>query len=91
MSDSGDDKTVARREGGSGRSGAESTRLAAALVAGGLIAVFALLNTDEVEVNWILGTAQTPLILVVVVSLLFGALAGYLVARRGSRARRKRD
>ena len=52
-----------------GRSSAETTRLAVALVAGALIAVFAVLNTDEVEVNWIIGTAKTPLIIVIVVSL----------------------
>jgi uncharacterized integral membrane protein len=86
MSEQGEQKPVAQR---SGRSNAETTRLAIALVAGGLIAVFALLNTDEVEVNWILGTAQTPLILVIVVSLLVGGLVGYVIARRG-RARRKR-
>ena len=88
MSDAGDEKAVTQR---SGRSNAETTRLAVALVAGGLIAVFAVLNTDEVEVNWILGTAQTPLILVIVVSLLVGGLVGYVAARRGSRARRKRS
>ena len=87
MSDGGDDEAVTRR---SGRSSAETTRLAVALVAGGLIAVFALLNTDQVEVNWILGTGQTPLILVIVVCLLIGALAGYVVARRGARAKRRR-
>ena len=87
----GDDKAVSRRERGSGRSSGESTRLAVALVSGGLIAVFAVLNTGEVKVNWILGTAQTPLIVVIVVSLMVGGLVGYVLARRGSRAKRGRD
>ena len=90
MSDADDEKPVARRGSGSGRGNAETTRLAVALVAGGLIAVFAVLNTDQVKVDWVLGSAQTPLILVVVVSLLIGALIGYVSARRGRR-RRERD
>ena len=48
----------------------------------GLGGVFAALNLDEVEVNWILGTWDTPLIIVIAISTLFGAALGYLVARR---------
>jgi len=44
--------------------------------------VFAVVNLDEVEVNWILGTWDTPLIIVIAISTLFGAALGYLVARR---------
>ena len=73
------------------RSNAEMTRIAVALVSGGLLAAFAVLNTDEVEVDWIIGTAQTPLIIVIVVSLGLGFGAGYLLARRGARARRRRQ
>jgi uncharacterized integral membrane protein len=72
------------------RSNAENSRLAAALVLGGLLAVFALLNTDKVEVNWILGTWETPLIIVIVVSLGLGVATGYLLARRGARAKRRK-
>ena len=70
------------------RSNAESTRLAVALVAGALIAVFAVLNTDDVKVDWILGSGQTPLIIVILVCLLLGAGIGYFSGRRGSRKRR---
>jgi uncharacterized integral membrane protein len=52
----------------------------------GLGGVFAALNLDEVEVNWILGTWDTPLIIVIAISTLFGAGLGYLAAR----ARRRR-
>jgi uncharacterized integral membrane protein len=48
----------------------------------GLGGVFAALNLDEVEVNWILGTWDTPLIIVIAISTLFGAGLGYLAARR---------
>jgi uncharacterized integral membrane protein len=48
----------------------------------GLSGVFAALNLEEVEVNWILGTWDTPLIIVIAISTLFGAGLGYLAARR---------
>jgi uncharacterized integral membrane protein len=47
-----------------------------------LAAVFAVLNLDEVEVNWIVGTFDTPLIVVIAVSILVGAALGYVAARR---------
>jgi uncharacterized integral membrane protein len=47
--------------------------------------LFALLNTDEVEVNWLLGTWSTPLIVVIAVSIVIGAGLGFLAARRRSR------
>ena len=45
---------------------------------------FALVNTDEVDVNWLLGTWSTPLIVVIAVSIVIGAGLGYLAARRRS-------
>jgi uncharacterized integral membrane protein len=57
-------------------------RQIALLALAGLGGVFAALNLDEVEVNWILGTWDTPLIIVIAISTLFGAGLGYLVARR---------
>ena len=44
--------------------------------------VFAVLNLDEVDVNWVLGTWQTPLIVVIALSMLIGAGLGILVSRR---------
>lgn len=60
--------------------------MAVAVVVTAFVAIFAVLNTNEVEVNWILGTWRTPLILVIVVCLLLGAAVGFAVARiaRGS-------
>jgi uncharacterized integral membrane protein len=60
----------------------EQVRTIAAFGLGGLGALFALLNVDEVEVNWILGTWSTPLIIVIALSFLVGAAVGFLVARR---------
>ena len=51
-----------------------------------LITLFAVLNVKEVKVNWIFGTS-TPLIIVIVVSVLVGILLTYLVDRRASRRR----
>jgi uncharacterized integral membrane protein len=60
----------------------EQARLVAALGLGGLAAAFAVLNVDEVDVNWILGTWSTPLIIVIALSILTGAGLGFLVGRR---------
>ena len=49
-------------------------------------AAFAALNLDEVEVNWILGTWETPLIIVIALSMLIGGGARLpRGARRGAR------
>jgi uncharacterized integral membrane protein len=62
------------------------SRTVAAAVLGGLAAVFAVLNRDDVEVNWILGTWSTPLIIVIAVSFLVGVAADRLsVVRRAKR------
>ncbi len=72
--------------GGRARSRRERARPLVAAVLGGLAVLFAVLNFDEVDVNWLLGTWSTPLIVVIVVSFALGAGAGYLVARRRAAA-----
>ena len=57
-------------------------------MAGGLIAAFAVLNTGEVEVNWIFGTFRTPLIVVILVCLAVGLAVG--IGGSGVRSRSKR-
>ena len=52
------------------------------IVLAGVGGVFAALNLDEVDVNWILGTWSTPLIVVIALSMLIGAGLGILVSRR---------
>jgi lipopolysaccharide assembly protein A len=52
------------------------------LALAGLGVAFAVLNLDEVEVNWIVGTWDTPLIIVIAISVLVGAVVGFLAARR---------
>jgi uncharacterized integral membrane protein len=60
----------------------QQARLVAGLGLAGLGAIFAVLNLDEVEVNWIVGTWDTPLIIVIAISILVGAALGFLAARR---------
>jgi uncharacterized integral membrane protein len=61
------------------------TRQIGILVLAALGILFAVLNLDEVSVNWIVGTWRTPLIIVIAVSMLVGAAAGFLVGRRRER------
>ena len=57
-------------------------RQVAAIVLAGAGGAFAVANVDEVDVNWVLGTWSTPLIVVIALSMVIGAGLGYLVARR---------
>jgi uncharacterized integral membrane protein len=57
-------------------------RQVAVLVLAGVGGVFAALNLDEVEVNWILGTWSTPLIVVIALSMVVGAALALLAGRR---------
>lgn len=47
--------------------------------------MFAVLNLDDVSVNWIVATWSTPLIVVIVVCLAIGAAIGWTVAHRHMR------
>jgi len=61
--------------------------------AGGLLAaaavfiVFAVLNLDQVKVNWIVGSGHAPLIIVIVISLLVGIVLTYSADRMGRKRR----
>jgi putative membrane protein len=70
---------------------AASARLAVAATLGGIAAIFAVINLDDVEVNWLIGSWQTPLILVIVLSMLLGAGLDRLLVRRARKRKRKRD
>ena len=72
MAVGGDGRALAR--GGQGR-------LIAGAILGGAAVLFAVLNLDEVRVNWIVGTWITPLIVVILLSLAIGATLGWLATR----------
>jgi len=65
----------------------DRSRLIAAAILGGLAVVFAVINRHEVKVNWVLGTWETPLIVVIAVSFLLGAALGAFATRRRARAK----
>jgi uncharacterized integral membrane protein len=67
----------------------DRARTVATLVIGAVVAVFAVENLDRVDVNWVLGTWRTPLIIVIAVAWLLGVATGWLATRR--RGARKRD
>jgi uncharacterized integral membrane protein len=69
-----------------GRSRSESIRLILTGALAALAVAFAALNVTRVEVDWILTTSKTPLIVVIVVSLLVGAVLGFVIARRSTKA-----
>jgi uncharacterized integral membrane protein len=63
----------------------ERARTIGAFALGGLAALFAVLNLDDVEVHWIVATWTTPLIVVIAVSVLVGVAMGWMLARRRDR------
>ncbi len=61
----------------------------AALAVALLLIAFGIANSDDVRMDWLLFHSSTPLIVVIGVSALLGAvLGGLAVARRPRRARR---
>jgi uncharacterized integral membrane protein len=65
----------------------ERARLIAGVILGGLGLAFALVNLGNVKVDWILGSAHSPLILVIAVSVLIGVVIDRLAV---SRARKRK-
>lgn len=66
----------AKRKGG-GPLAKENRNLVIGLVVGAIFAAFAVVNLDDVQVDWIFTTSQTPLIVVIVVCFALGAIAGW--------------
>jgi uncharacterized integral membrane protein len=66
-------------------------RLAAAGTLGALAAAFALLNLNDVKVHWLIATGKTPLIVVIAVAFVLGAVADRLLIIRGRRRQRPPD
>jgi uncharacterized integral membrane protein len=52
-----------------------------------LITLFAVLNVNDIKVDWIVGSARAPLIIVIVVSLLVGVALGRFSQRRSAKRR----
>jgi uncharacterized integral membrane protein len=69
------------------RSRRETARAGGLVLLAVLTTLFAVLNVKEVEVNWIFGKTDTPLIIVIVVSLLVGILLTHFAELRYRRKR----
>lgn len=69
------------------RSRRDMARTGAMVVLAVLMTLFAVLNVKKVEVNWIFGKTSTPLIIVIVVSLLVGILLTHFAELRYRRKR----
>lgn len=69
------------------RSRREMARTGGLVLLAVLMTLFAVLNVKEVQVNWIFGKSNTPLIIVIVVSLLVGILLTHFAELRYRRKR----
>ena len=63
----------------------EQSRTGALLVLAILLTLFAVFNVKQVKVSWIVGSGKAPLIIVIVVSVLFGVVLTHFAERRSSR------
>lgn len=62
-----------------------TSKTVAAVAVAILLIAFGLSNRDDVPIDWLVGTTDTPLIVVILVSAFLGAIIGALAVRRGSR------
>ncbi len=75
--------------GAAKRSQRETARTASLVVLAILLTLFAVFNLKEVRVSYVFGSGHAPLIVIIVVSVLFGIVLTYLAERlqRKKRAR----
>jgi uncharacterized integral membrane protein len=79
---------IPEHEGSPARRGRrEQARQLAMVVLAILITLFAVLNLDDVKVDWIVGSGRAPLIIVIVISVLVGIALSQFAQRRASRRR----
>jgi uncharacterized integral membrane protein len=69
------------------RSQREVARTVALVVLAILLTLFAVFNLKEVKVSYVFGSGKAPLIVVIVVSVLFGIVLTYLAERRQRKKR----
>jgi uncharacterized integral membrane protein len=58
---------------------------------GVLLIAFGLSNRNDVPIDWLIGTTDTPLIIVIVVSAVLGAILGGAAVRGRSKRADSRD
>jgi uncharacterized integral membrane protein len=69
------------------RSRTEMARTGGLVILAVLATLFAVLNLDEVKVDWVFGSGHAPLIIVIVVSLLVGVVLTHLTDRLARKRR----
>jgi uncharacterized integral membrane protein len=62
-------------------------RAAGPMLLAAVFIVFAVLNLNEVKVNWIAGSGHAPLIIVMVISVLIGVVLTHFAERAGRKRR----
>ena len=62
-----------------------TSKTIAAVAVAILLIAFGLSNRDDVPIDWLVGTTDTPLIVVIVVSAALGAILGGLAVRGRSK------
>jgi uncharacterized integral membrane protein len=78
-------KPRGRKRGLGGRARSEQARTGALVVLAVLMTLFAVLNTEKVNVDWIFGSARAPLIIVIAISLLVGIVLTHFAERRSGK------
>ena len=71
----------AGHSGSDTRSQREMARTAALVVLAILVTLFAVFNLNEVKVSYVFASTHAPLIVVIVISVLFGIVLTYLAER----------
>lgn len=69
------------------RSSRELARTGGLVVLAVLMTLFAVFNLEKVEVSWIFGKGQAPLIVVIVLSVLVGVVFTHFAERRSAKRR----
>jgi len=69
----------------------DRARLIAGLILGGVGLAFALVNLGNVKVDWIVGSAHSPLILVIAVSVLIGVGIDRIAVSRARKRGKAKD
>ena len=69
----------------------DRVRSIAGLILGGVGLAFALVNLGNVKVDWIVGSAHSPLILVIAVSVLIGVGIDRIVVSRARKRNKTPD
>jgi uncharacterized integral membrane protein len=62
-----------------------ASKTIAALAVAALLIAFGVSNDNDVPIDWLVGTTDTPLIVVILVSAVLGAILGAVTVRRRSK------